>query len=98
MPLQRALTLQLPLRLVAVRETHRPLAKQTRTHIGGHNHNHIAKRNRPSVVVGEHAVIHHLQQNVGQISVRLLNLIQQHHRMRIFQHRFREQPPWSNPT
>ena len=54
-----------------------------RTGIGGHDQDHIAEVDLLAVVIGQRAMIHHLQQNVEQIRMRLLDFIEQQHAMRM---------------
>ena len=51
------------------------------TGIGGHDQDHIAEVDLLAVVIGQFAVIHHLQQDVEQIRVRLFDFVQQQHAM-----------------
>src|SRR3546814_3689045 len=44
-----------------------------------------------TVVVGQRAVVHDLQQQVEDIRVRLLDFVEQHHRMRMLDHAFGQQ-------
>ena len=45
--------------------------------VGGHDDDHIAEIGFTAIVVGQGAMIHHLQQQVEYIRMRLLDLIQQ---------------------
>ena len=47
----------------------------------------VAEVGLAPVVVGERAVVHHLQQDVEDVRVRLLDLVQQHHAVRMLGHR-----------
>jgi hypothetical protein len=49
------------------------------TRIGGHDQDHVAEIDLLAVVVGQLAVIHHLQQDVEQVRMRLLDLVEQQH-------------------
>ena len=51
--------------------------------VGGHDQHHIAEIDRPAVVVGQVAVVHHLQQDVEHVRVRLFDLVKQQHAMRV---------------
>ena len=51
--------------------------------IGGHDQDHIAEIDLLAVVIGELAVIHHLQQDVEQVAMRLFDFVQQQHAMRM---------------
>ncbi len=61
------------------------------TGVSGHDQHHVAEVRFATIVVGQHTVIHHLQQQVEDIRVCFLYLIQQHHRMRMLNHRIRQQ-------
>ena len=61
-----------------------------RTQVAGHDQNHVAKVDRAALTVGEPSVIEHLQQNVEHLGVRLLDLVEQDHRVRTPPHRFGE--------
>ena len=49
--------------------------------IGGHDQDHIAEIDLLAVMVGELAVIHHLQQDVEQVAMGLFDFVQQQHAM-----------------
>ena len=49
--------------------------------IGGHDQDDVTEIDRLAVVVRQLAVIHDLQENVEQVRVRLLDLVQQQHRI-----------------
>ena len=51
--------------------------------VRGHDQDHIAEIHRPAVVVGQLAVVHHLQQDVVDIRVRLFHFVQQEDAMRV---------------
>ena len=53
------------------------------TSIGGHNQHNIAEIDRFAVVIGQSAIIHHLQQDVEQIGMRFLNFVEQQYAMRV---------------
>ena len=57
-----------------------------RTRIGRHDQNHIAEIGLAPVVVGQRAVIHHLQQQIENLGVRLLDLVEQYHAVRMLGH------------
>ncbi|MNE25724.1 hypothetical protein D3C80_1190610 [compost metagenome] len=59
--------------------------------VGGHHQDHVAKIGLAPVVVRQGAVVHDLQQQVEDIRVRLLDLVQQHHRMGMLEHRIGQQ-------
>ena len=62
-----------------------------RTGVGRHHQDHVAEIGFATVVVGELAVVHDLQQQIEDIRMRLLDLVEQYHRMRLFGHRLGEQ-------
>ena len=49
--------------------------------IGGHDQDNIAEVDLLAVMVGELAVIHHLQQDVEQVAMGLFDFVQQQHAM-----------------
>ena len=51
--------------------------------IGRHDQDRVAEVDRLAVVIGELAVIHHLQQDVEQVRMGLFDLVQQKHGMRM---------------
>ncbi|MNC91999.1 hypothetical protein D3C83_83520 [compost metagenome] len=61
------------------------------TGVGGHHQYHIAEVRLAPVGVGELPVVHHLQQDVENIGMRLLDFIQQQHRVGIACHRLGQQ-------
>ena len=60
--------------------------------IGGHDQDHIAEIHIFAVVVRELSVIHHLQQDIVQILMRLFDFIEQQYRMRVLINRVRQKP------
>ena len=48
-----------------------------------HDQDHIAEIHRLAIVIGELAVVHHLQENVEQVGMRLLDLVEQQHCVRV---------------
>ena len=64
-----------------------------RTGIGGHDQDHVAEIDRLAVMVGQFAVVHHLQQDVVEILMRLLDLVEQQHAMRMLIDGIGEQTP-----
>ena len=54
-----------------------------RARIGGHDQDHVAEIDLLAVVIGQLAVIHDLQQHVEQIRMRLLDLVEQQHAVRM---------------
>ena len=61
------------------------------TGVGRHHDDDVAKICLAPVVVRQRAVIHHLQQQVEHVRVRLLDLIEQQHRMWMFGDRLGQQ-------
>ena len=51
--------------------------------VGGHDDDHVAEVGLAPVVVGERAVVHHLQQDVEDVRMRLLDLVEQQHAVRM---------------
>ena len=51
--------------------------------VGGHDQDHVAEVDLLAVRVGERAVVHDLQQDVVDVLVRLLDLVEQHDRVRM---------------
>ncbi len=60
--------------------------------VGGHDDDHVAEIRLAAVVVGERAVVHHLQQDVEDVRVRLLDLVEQQHAVRMLGDRLGELP------
>ena len=63
-----------------------------RAGIGGHDQHDIAEIDLLAVVVGQLAVVHDLQQQVEDIRMRLLDLVEQQHGVRVLVHVVRQQP------
>ena len=59
--------------------------------IGRHDDDHIAEIGLAPVVVGQRAVIHHLQQDIEDVRMRLFDFIEQQHRMRLLGDRLGQQ-------
>ena len=53
--------------------------------IGGHHDDHVAEIGLAAVIVGQRAVVHHLQQQVEHVRMGLLDLVQQQNRMRMLE-------------
>jgi hypothetical protein len=68
------------------------------TGIGGHHQDHVAEVRLAAVGVGQHAAVHHLQQDVEHVRVRLLDLVEQQHAVRVLTIFSVSRPPWSKPT
>ena len=77
--------------MILLREAYRGARHLLGTSIGRHNQDDVAEIRFTTVVVGQLAVIHYLQQQVENFGVRFLNLIEQHHSVWILGHRFRQQ-------
>ena len=59
-------------------------------HVRGHDDDGVSEVDRSPLAVGELSVLHHLQEDVEHFGVRLLDLIEQHHAVRISPHLFGE--------
>ena len=79
-------------RLARVRESDGTALKVGRPRVGGHDEHHVAEISLASVVVGQRAVIHHLQQDVEDVRMRLLDLVEQQHRVRLLGDGLGQQP------
>ena len=64
-------------------ETHRGLGQFRSAGVGGHDDYGIAEIRLAAIVIGQRAVIHHLQQDVVDIRMRLLDFIEQYNRIRM---------------
>ena len=60
--------------------------------IGRHDQDGVAELDRLAIVVGELAVIHHLQEDVEEVGMRLLDLVEQQHRVRMLVDGVGEEP------
>ncbi|SBV31309.1 200 kDa antigen p200, putative (fragment) [uncultured Sphingopyxis sp.] len=72
-------------------ETDRLARHVARARIGRHDQDDVAEVDRLAVVVGQAAVVHHLQEDVEQVGMRLLDLVEQQHAMRVLVDRIGEQ-------
>ena len=79
------------LRVILLREADRRTVHFERAGVGRHHDDDVAEIRLAAVVVGQRAVIHDLQQQVEHIRMRLLDLIEQQHRMRMLVDRFGQQ-------
>ncbi|MNJ44807.1 hypothetical protein D3C77_398740 [compost metagenome] len=61
------------------------------TGVGGHDHDDVAEVRFAPVVVGQGTVVHHLQQQVEDFRMGLLDFIEQQYAMRLLGDRFSEQ-------
>ena len=59
--------------------------------IGGHDEDGVAEIHRLAVVIGQLPVVHHLQQDVEQVGMRLLDLVEQQHAVRMLIDRIGQQ-------
>ena len=74
------------------------LDRLSRAGIGGHDDHHIAKIRLAAVVVGQRAVVHHLQQHIEDVRVGFFDFVQQQHRVRVLGDLLGEQAACSKPT
>ncbi len=58
--------------------------------VGGHDHDGVLEVHRAALAVGEPAVVHQLEEHVEHVDVCLLELVEQHHRVRPPAHRLGE--------
>ena len=58
--------------------------------VGGQDQDGVAEVDRAALAVGEPAVVEHLEQDVEDLGVRLLDLVEQHHAVRAAAHRLGE--------
>ncbi len=58
--------------------------------VRGHDQHGVLEVDRAALAVGQAAVVHHLQQHVEDVGVRLLDLVEQHDRVRPAAHRLGE--------
>ena len=68
-----------------------------RAGIGGHDDDDVPEVRLAAVVVRQRAVVHHLQQQVEDIRMSLLDLIEQQHAVRVLGDRLREQSSLVEP-
>ncbi|KAG1263014.1 hypothetical protein G6F66_014271 [Rhizopus arrhizus] len=68
--------------MVLLGETDRTPRGLRRAGIGGHHQHHVLEVGLATVGIGEHAAVHHLQQDVEDVRVRLLDFVQQQHAVR----------------
>ena len=61
-----------------------------RAHVAGHDDDRVAEVHRATLAIGQATFFQDLQQNVEDIGVRLLDLIEQHHRVRTLTHGLRK--------
>jgi hypothetical protein len=75
-----------------------PGAHLARAGVAGHDQHDLAEVGLAAVVVRQGRVVHHLQQDVEDVGVRLLDLVEQHHAVGVLAHRIDQEPPCSKPT
>jgi hypothetical protein len=63
------------------------LLDHVRAEVRGHDDDGVAEIHRAALAVGQAAVVQHLQQHVEHVRVRLLDLVEQHHRVGLAAHR-----------
>ncbi len=83
--------------LARVRETDRRALQQLGARIGRHHDDHVAEIGLATVVVGQRAVVHHLQQDVEDIRMRFFDLVEQQHGVRFLGDRFGQQAALVKP-
>ena len=59
------------------------LLDHLRAEVRGHDDHGVAEVDGAALAVGQAAVVEHLQQHVEHVRVRLLDLVEQHHRVRL---------------
>jgi hypothetical protein len=83
--------------LCALAEPDRPDRQLARPGIRRHDQDDVTEVGLAAVVVGERRVIHHLQQDVQHVGVRLLDLVHQNHAERVVPDRVHQQPALLEP-
>ena len=68
--------------LVRVVLRHERVDQKLRTQVRGQNQDRVAEVDRATLPIGQAAVVEHLQQQVEHLRVRLLDLVEQNHRVR----------------
>jgi small-conductance mechanosensitive channel len=77
--------------LARVREADRRLVHRLGARVRRHDDDDVAEVGLAPVVVGQRAVVHDLQQHVEDVRVRLLDLVEQQHRVRLLRDRLGQQ-------
>jgi hypothetical protein len=72
-------------------EAHGGLLDRLLSGVGGHDDHHVAEVGLAAVVVGQRAVVHHLQQDVVDVGVCLFDLVEQQHAVRFLGDRLGQQ-------
>ena len=57
-----------------------------RSHIGRHDEDRVLEIHRTALVVGQTSVVKHLKESVEHIRMRLFDLVEKHHRIRLATH------------
>ena len=65
--------------LGALLKRHLLIDQVLRTQVRGQNQNHVAEVHGATLTISQTTIIKHLQQNIEDLGVSLLNLVQQHH-------------------
>jgi hypothetical protein len=68
------------------------LHDEMRAHVRGHDQDGVLEVDRTALAVGEPSVVEHLEEDVEDVAVRLLDLVEQDDRIRPPPHRLRELP------
>ena len=61
-------------------------------HIAGHHHDGVLEIHRAPLPVGQTPIVQHLQHHIEHVVMRLLDLVEQHHRIRPAPHRLGQLP------
>ena len=67
-------------------EAERGAVRESSPHVGGHDHQSVAKINGASFPVGKPPIFENLQQHIEDIGMRFLDLIEKHHRVGLTAH------------
>ena len=78
-------------RLARIGKTDGRLVHRLGTGIGGHDDDYVAEVGLTPIVVSQRTVVHHLQQHVEDVRVRLFDLVEQQYTMRLFSDSFCQQ-------
>ena len=62
------------------------LDQELRAQVRGHDQDRVLEVHGPALAIGQTAVVEHLQEHVEDLGVRLLHLVEQHHRIRAAAH------------
>ncbi len=69
------------------------LADHVRPQVGCHDDNGVLEIHHPPLVVGKPSIVQHLQEDIEHVGVRLLDLIEQHHGVRLAANRLGKLSP-----